>query len=233
MDHLEKRKRVEDALLRDAAPSNREIARSLNVSDGLVRGVRDQLEKAGRIAVVERDKGGRRQRERQGLSEPLPPKEENVPFSQSSFLSGITASEHLAPKVPSSQISFFSGTSASEPLAPKGEHVPLTGQHVEEGRSQLQQKVLGLLELGKVTVATLVKIMSVEQLEAIIKEQDKEQAQAKLIRGFKGDYAWLSNSWPAPVKLDDMQFVNVEAAFQAAKTLDLKVGADCCRAHAE
>ncbi|ASN83273.1 NADAR family protein [Deinococcus ficus] len=43
------------------------------------------------------------------------------------------------------------------------------------------------------------------------------------IRGFQGEYRWLSNFWrlSRPVKLSGIEFWTVEAAYQAAKTLDL------------
>jgi ribA/ribD-fused uncharacterized protein len=37
------------------------------------------------------------------------------------------------------------------------------------------------------------------------------------IRGFKGEYRWLSNFWPVEVELNDMAFPTVENAYQAAK----------------
>ena len=44
----------------------------------------------------------------------------------------------------------------------------------------------------------------------------------KAIKGFRGRYRWLSNFWPASVTLEGMVFGTVEAAYQAAKTLDLE-----------
>ena len=40
------------------------------------------------------------------------------------------------------------------------------------------------------------------------------------IRGFFGSYRWLSNFWPAVVKMSGLVFPSVENAYQAAKTLD-------------
>lgn len=40
------------------------------------------------------------------------------------------------------------------------------------------------------------------------------------INGFRGPYRWLSNFWPAPVRLDGVVYPTVEHAYQAAKTLD-------------
>ena len=37
---------------------------------------------------------------------------------------------------------------------------------------------------------------------------------------FAGEYAYLSNFWPCPVKLDGVIYRSVEHAYQAAKTLD-------------
>jgi N-glycosidase YbiA len=45
------------------------------------------------------------------------------------------------------------------------------------------------------------------------------------ITRFRGPHRWLSNFWPAKVILDGMEFSTVEAAYQAAKTLDLAVRA--------
>lgn len=41
------------------------------------------------------------------------------------------------------------------------------------------------------------------------------------IRGFQGEYRWLSNFWPAQVVLDGAVYPTVEHAYQAAKTLSL------------
>lgn len=40
----------------------------------------------------------------------------------------------------------------------------------------------------------------------------------KSVRGFFGDYRWLSNFWPATVELDGVEYTSVEHAYQAAKT---------------
>jgi len=40
-----------------------------------------------------------------------------------------------------------------------------------------------------------------------------------VIASFQGDYRWLSNFWPAEVKLDGIVYPTVEHAYQAAKTL--------------
>ncbi len=40
------------------------------------------------------------------------------------------------------------------------------------------------------------------------------------ITSFRDDYRFLSNFWPAPVVLDDVQYPSVENAYQAAKTFD-------------
>lgn len=40
------------------------------------------------------------------------------------------------------------------------------------------------------------------------------------IHSFRGEYAFLSNFWRAPVLYDGMRFPSAETAFQAAKTLD-------------
>lgn len=41
------------------------------------------------------------------------------------------------------------------------------------------------------------------------------------IKGFFGDYRWLSNFWPAPVKLDGHVYPTVEHAYQAAKVANI------------
>lgn len=38
------------------------------------------------------------------------------------------------------------------------------------------------------------------------------------IRGFTGQWRWLSNFWPAEVRLDGVPHATVEHAYQAAKT---------------
>lgn len=40
------------------------------------------------------------------------------------------------------------------------------------------------------------------------------------IAEFQGPYRFLSNFWPAPVYLDNIRYLTVEHAYQAAKTLD-------------
>lgn len=39
------------------------------------------------------------------------------------------------------------------------------------------------------------------------------------ITAFRDEYRWLSNFWPAQVKLDGIEYPTVEHAYQAAKTL--------------
>lgn len=41
-----------------------------------------------------------------------------------------------------------------------------------------------------------------------------------MIAGFKGEFRFLSNFWPAVVELDGLFYNSVEHAYQAAKTLD-------------
>lgn len=53
--------------------------------------------------------------------------------------------------------------------------------------------------------------MSVEQWEKIIFHSNKE------IKGFYGDYRFLSNLWPAKVFLDGEEYPSVENAYQAMK----------------
>jgi hypothetical protein len=43
---------------------------------------------------------------------------------------------------------------------------------------------------------------------------------AKAIRGFFGEYRWLSNFAPCVITFEGQQYLSVEAAYQAAKTLD-------------
>lgn len=43
-----------------------------------------------------------------------------------------------------------------------------------------------------------------------------------MINSFKGDYFFLSNFFPAPVKYNGITYASSEAAFQAQKTLDIK-----------
>ena len=42
------------------------------------------------------------------------------------------------------------------------------------------------------------------------------------IKAFRGEYRWLSNFWPAQVKMDGELYQTTENAYQAAKTLDLE-----------
>lgn len=43
----------------------------------------------------------------------------------------------------------------------------------------------------------------------------------KTIKQFQGEYRWLSNFYEAPTKFEGLMFSSNEAAFQAAKTLDI------------
>ena len=43
------------------------------------------------------------------------------------------------------------------------------------------------------------------------------------IRGFDGQYRWLSNFWPVIIRMSGLVYQSVEAAYQAAKTLDMTV----------
>ncbi len=51
-----------------------------------------------------------------------------------------------------------------------------------------------------------------------------------IIQEFKGKYRFLSNFWPASVKLDNTIYPSVEHAYQAAKTLDGEEREGICRA---
>lgn len=42
------------------------------------------------------------------------------------------------------------------------------------------------------------------------------------IKGFAGENRWLSNFWPAAVVYKGRKYLNSEAAYQAAKTLDIE-----------
>jgi len=44
-----------------------------------------------------------------------------------------------------------------------------------------------------------------------------------MIDRFRGEYRWLSNFWPARVRLDGVEFATVEAAYQAAKVLSPEI----------
>lgn len=44
-----------------------------------------------------------------------------------------------------------------------------------------------------------------------------------VIDSFSGQYAWLSNFYTAPVPLDGVNYLSVEHAYQAAKTLNPKL----------
>ena len=46
--------------------------------------------------------------------------------------------------------------------------------------------------------------------------------QKEAIRGFQGDYRWLSNFWRCDVTHDGITYSSVEHAYQAAKTLDFQ-----------
>lgn len=41
------------------------------------------------------------------------------------------------------------------------------------------------------------------------------------IRGFSGEYRWLSNFWPCKVRCHGLLYPNLEAAYQSCKTLDV------------
>lgn len=42
-----------------------------------------------------------------------------------------------------------------------------------------------------------------------------------IVRGFFGEYRWLSNFWPSPMVLNEKHYPTVEHAYQASKTKDL------------
>lgn len=44
-----------------------------------------------------------------------------------------------------------------------------------------------------------------------------------VIKSFKGDYRFLSNFWPVKVEFEGVVYQSTEAAYQAAKTLDLAI----------
>ena len=44
-----------------------------------------------------------------------------------------------------------------------------------------------------------------------------------MIDKFKGEYRWLSNFWPARVRLDGVDFPTVEHAYQAGKVLSPEI----------
>lgn len=43
----------------------------------------------------------------------------------------------------------------------------------------------------------------------------------KPILGFKDEYRWLSNFWTAPIIVTGFEYQNTEAAYQAAKTINI------------
>ena len=45
---------------------------------------------------------------------------------------------------------------------------------------------------------------------------------SEVIDQFKGEFHWLSNFYSCPVPFEGLTFSNTEAAFQAAKTLDME-----------
>lgn len=46
--------------------------------------------------------------------------------------------------------------------------------------------------------------------------------ETNIINSFTGKYAFLSNFYPSPITIDNIQYPTVEHAFQAQKTLDIK-----------
>ena len=52
--------------------------------------------------------------------------------------------------------------------------------------------------------------------------QDEYVNDEKSIKGFVNDNRWLSNFWPCLIVYEDREYKNSEAAYQAAKTLDLE-----------
>ena len=45
---------------------------------------------------------------------------------------------------------------------------------------------------------------------------------SNVIDSFRDEFDWLSNFFPCPVEFEGLTFGNTEAAFQAAKTLDME-----------
>src|ERR1700722_18059720 len=80
MTHFEKRQAVIAELTLDASRSNRDIARSSKCSEGLVRDVRQELERTGKLLPGKPDRGGRPPKKRQRESELSTPKGEPNPM---------------------------------------------------------------------------------------------------------------------------------------------------------
>lgn len=63
----------------------------------------------------------------------------------------------------------------------------------------------------------------IEQYDKKFKNKKKKTNYRKRnmkIDSFQGEYRWLSNFWPVPIKFDGETYPSVEHAYQAAKTLD-------------
>lgn len=51
--------------------------------------------------------------------------------------------------------------------------------------------------------------------------ENHAETDRKPILGFQGEYRWLSNFWTAPIHVTGFEYQNVEAAYQAAKTINI------------
>jgi len=202
MNDFEKRQQVMVELASDADRSNREIARKLRLSEGLVRAVRKSLEKSGTIQVTKRDKGGRRPKQLEGRLQEVKQLEEAEPIDIASSESDVPVTDQYTEE-------------ARQRLQQQVLDL------VEKGKVSALALVKGMSAKQLEGVISGLEEPTPSQQDA----PGTAKTQAKPILGFKGAYRWLSNFWPAPVMLDGMRYSDVEHAYQAAKTLDPEVRA--------
>jgi ribA/ribD-fused uncharacterized protein len=85
-------------------------------------------------------------------------------------------------------------------------------------------------ELGKKLGIPMFRIDSTPPEEVTIKEPETNRLYTTpMIAEFTGKYKFLSNFYPAKVKLDGQEYPTVENAYQASKTTDAKVRAEFAR----
>lgn len=76
------------------------------------------------------------------------------------------------------------------------------------------------LELVQKMTVLIQMILQIGENAINVKEQAESREENKMISSLSGKYFWLSNFYSSPIKYEGMDFPSVEAAFQAAKTID-------------
>ncbi len=198
VNHFEKRELVVKALLRDARPSNRDIALSLEnrVSEALVRKVRKELGLPKRA-----DKGGRPKNHqvesvrhppmaRSTAPAPIFPSDEIAPseldvpivaqddddeqhhreFENELIMQGLTAQLMEANAWDEQRAVQAAEKRIAEINGPSDRNALVEQCRNYLRRKELRKRILDLMEKGRLSAAALVEKMSVEQLEQVVND---------------------------------------------------------------